>query len=490
MLRQLRADSKGTGSIVTGRKLLGILTGLGALAAGLAPLQAGADTLMDGLRSAYRTNPTLQAERDDLKAQNEEYVQARAALGPTVDASVGTTDASSLVQEKTIIDTTYKVHFDHISSSTSELSLSQVLYSSGHITAQINAAQADILSSRQQLRLTEATVLFEVIQAHEDVRRDLEIVNISRQSVKQLQDEVDAIQQKYDAGAANTTDLSQVKARLAAAQVQLTNAESQLEDSRGAFLQVVGLSPGTLDEPNLPSTGRTLAESITAAEKNSPELLAAVYTEKADRARLQAAKAQRGPTVTADARVERDPQDLYNPLFQQSSSVGVTVRWHLFSSGLTSSAIRQAEDADKEAKDKIDAANRSVRYNIKQYWDQFSAANSSRSLMEDQVKQEKLAFDSSQQQYTAGLISTIDLLNAQQETQTAEVSLARAAHDQYVAQAELLREMGVLEASLLLPGEPDRDAVKPADPLVLAAMSPWFQIVQTLDGLGQPDTKP
>ena len=48
---------------------------------------AGAETLADAIALAYETNPTLQAERAQLRATDEEYPQAASALRPTVGAS-------------------------------------------------------------------------------------------------------------------------------------------------------------------------------------------------------------------------------------------------------------------------------------------------------------------------------------------------------------------------------------------------------------------
>src|SRR5579864_6046291 len=69
--------------------------GLGASAAalgvgvaiwfGAAPLASG-ETLADAIALAYQSNPSLQSQRAQLRAVDETFVQARAALGPTVQA--------------------------------------------------------------------------------------------------------------------------------------------------------------------------------------------------------------------------------------------------------------------------------------------------------------------------------------------------------------------------------------------------------------------
>ena len=58
-----------------------------AMGAGAAP--AGAETLKDAIGLAYRTNPTLLAQRANQRALDETIVQARSGLRPTVSASAG-----------------------------------------------------------------------------------------------------------------------------------------------------------------------------------------------------------------------------------------------------------------------------------------------------------------------------------------------------------------------------------------------------------------
>ena len=45
---------------------------------------SSAETLTDAISLAYKTNPTLQAARANLRSTDEEYPQAKSGLRPTV----------------------------------------------------------------------------------------------------------------------------------------------------------------------------------------------------------------------------------------------------------------------------------------------------------------------------------------------------------------------------------------------------------------------
>ena len=61
--------------------------GAAAMAAGAASAQT--ETLRGALEQTYRSNPTLMAQREQLRVLDESVAVARAGLRPTVAATVG-----------------------------------------------------------------------------------------------------------------------------------------------------------------------------------------------------------------------------------------------------------------------------------------------------------------------------------------------------------------------------------------------------------------
>jgi outer membrane protein len=68
-----------------------------------------------------------------------------------------------------------------------------------------------------------------------------------------------------------------------------------------------------------------------------------------------------------------------------------------------------------------------------------------------------VAAEGTHQEYQVGLRTTIDVLNAEQELRSAQLSQVAARHDEYVAAAGVLAAMGRLEARNLIPSEPQYD---------------------------------
>src|SRR5258706_4494944 len=148
-----------------------------ACSAGLvAPAAAAhAETLGDAIALAYDTNPVLQAQRASQRALDETYVQARTGYRPTasVTASVGTSDTSPVGLFGPS---------NPSNSSAATISVTQPVYTGGRVSAQVSAAEADVLAGREGLRRVEQSVLQSVIQAYVDVRRDQERLPISHRN--------------------------------------------------------------------------------------------------------------------------------------------------------------------------------------------------------------------------------------------------------------------------------------------------------------------
>ncbi len=453
----------------------------------LSPLAAAAETLNDALALAYQTNPTLQSERAQLRALNETYVQATAGYRPQASASV----QYNYSQSPTTLNTQYDT-------ASAGVSISQPIYTGGAVTAQVRAAMADIESGRQKLRQTEASVLQSVIQAYVDVRRDQQGLKIAQDNVELLRKQLEETQARFDVGELTRTDLAQAEARLAQAHAQLATAEAQLAVSRSGYVSVVGQSPGDLaPEPPLPALPGNLDDAFAGADRNNAGILAADFAERAAAARVAQAKAANRPTLSLSATLSDtgvtapstyvELQSLSPGIYGPSITAAATFTQPLFTGGLNSSRIREALEDDNVQRIAVETARRQATLAVSQGWYQLQSAKANVASDEVQVSADKVAFEGARQEAEAGLRTTIEVLNAEQELQAAEQSLVVARHDEYVAGAAVLNAMGLLEARTLMSGVPIYDPKAPFNRARAEGPSlPWDGAVAAIDALGSP----
>jgi outer membrane protein len=445
---------------------------------------ARAETLADALTLAYQANPTLLSQRAQLQATDEGYVQAEAGYRPTVNLQ-GTASYTKSPQPTLFGG----VNETEANSGSGALSLTQPIYTGGRVTSAVNVAKAQIMAGREQLRGVEANVLFNAIQAYCDVLRDRASLKIQRGSLAALQDATDEIRARYKSGANTATDASQAEAQLEAGRALVYSAQAQLEVSNAEYVAAVGQSPGELSPPPpLPAMPTSVDNAFDISEGESPVIRQARFTEAANRAQVQQARAATRPTVSLNAAI--GSAGLVVPLsrtqYERTAQATVTFTQPLFTGGLTSSQIREAVAQDNSARLQIEAARRTAIQTVSQAWSQSAAARLNTVADAAEVTAAQATFDGIRVEYRAGLRQTLDVLIAQETLRDAQIALEAAKHDEYVASALLLNAVGRLEARVLLQGQPlyqpqvsfRRNEAKNA--------VPWEIAPKVLDQLGGP----
>jgi outer membrane protein len=446
------------------------------------PASAGAETLADAIALAYQSNPTLQSARAQLRAIDEEYVQARAGYRPTIQAQ-----AQPLLQSAQQPNFLGTVSNQWSNSGAAALEVRQPLFASGAIAWGVEAASDDIRVAREGLRTTEAQVLQAVVQAYVDVRRDQAIVAAFEGEVGILQKQLDDASARRQAGDITRTDVEQSQTQLESSRASLTLAQGQLQVSRAAYFDVVGQNPGTLEAPPpLPGLPTTIDEAFTTAQANNATLRQAQAQEHGNAARIAEAKAEYRPSVELSSSLGyQGPIVPFNIKQEERAfTISALVTIPLFTGGVAQSNVRKAVETDNSSRFNIEAARRSVVQQVSNAWNtalsnRFSAQADARA-----VATARKYFSDTEEEYRVGQRSTLDVLTAEQVLRAAEVAQAQAEHDSYLAEANLLAAVGRLEAADLVTNVPIYDPAAAFRRMRDRGSVPWEGAVEALDKLG------
>lgn len=461
------------------------------LISGLASTPVSAETLADAIALAYESNPTLQAQRATQRALDESVVQAKSGWRPTLTAQGYTTYQQYRYPG---ISTAARNATTDESTNTAALSLSQPIWTGGRVGAAVSAAEADILQGRENLRRVESQVLASVIQAYSNVRRDQQSLEIRQENVKVLQRQLEESKARFEVGEITRTDVAQSEARLAASQALLRSAQAQLAISRASYAAVVGQNPGDLaPEPSLASLlPDDVDKAFDTAEQNNPQIRAAEYAAQASRARVTAYKAERMPSVAVSGTLawEGVAQPFEPSTYTRGITGRATVTVPLFTGGLASSRIRAQIERNNADRIGIETARRSVLQSVTQSWNELLAARANIGSSDEQVKAALIAAEGTRQEQQVGLRTTIDVLNAESELRSAQLSQVNAVRDEYVAAASVLFSMGRLEAANLTPTIATYDPKSNFDKLRITwGWVPWEEPIGIVDSALAPKAK-
>lgn len=450
--------------------------------------EAKAETLFDALALAYQTNPNLKAQRADLRATNEGYVQALGAYGPQVRVSGQYGYQDARVQQPAGLFTPAQTTEYKAGTGAANLSVVQPLYAGGSSQAALSGSQSNILAGREALREVENQLLQNVVIAYEDVRRDRECLRVLREEIAALTNVFAEIKAKHASGALSQTDLAQSQSRLLSAQAQALQIQGRLTLSNAEYVNVVGQNPGELaPPPDLPGLPGEVDQAFDAAEHNNPKLLRAMRTEDSARSKIAEAKAANKATLSLHVDAGINPTEPYlERQYDRSVSVSAVINKPLFTSGINSSKVREALEQDNRARFEIESNRRDVVQAVAQAWDQMQSSRNAAMILKQQVDAQTLAVKGNRIEERAGLRSTIELLNAELELTNTRISLVQSQRDEYVAKAQLLAAMGLMEMRLVSPGAETYDAKAALTRVRPELLETLSRPVQILDGLGQP----
>ena len=427
-----------------------VLAGSVSLIAMAAP--AWGQSLEDTLIMAYNSNPTLQAERANLRAIDEGRVQAMAGRLPTVSAD------ASISRQHVESQSTFVIGDDRVaSSSTSDatpknysITASQLVYGGGQVSGAIDQATAQIMAGRESLRAVEQTVLVDAVTAFMDVRRDARVVEIRRNNAEVLAQHLQAARDRFEVGEITRTDVAQAEARLSGAQAELSAAQSQLAVSRAAYERVTGQPPATLEEPPaLPGMPDSLADAAEIAYQSSPQLLAARFSEESARHAIRIARSNLRPEVTLSASASAARDSSFSGDERDSTSVTGRVSIPIFTGGLNRSRVRAAVAQEEQARHQVRQARRQVTEGVTNAWSNYVTSLAVIESSQQAVRANEIALDGVEQEAYVGIRTTLDVLDAEQELLNSRLTLVTAERDSYVAGYQLLQAMGLVSAEQL-----------------------------------------
>jgi outer membrane protein len=410
------------------------------------PVQA--QTLTAALSEAYNTNPQLLAQRALLRATDEQVPQALSFWRPTVNftGQVGYSTAS--FQTALTPPPTNRLHIQ-TRPDLVQLQAAQPIYRGGRTVAQTRQAINTVESTRAQTLAVETAVFQAVAMAYLDVVRDQALLEVDRNNVNVLREQLEATQDRFRVGEVTRTDVAQAEASLAQAQGVLVNQEGLLETSRAEYVRAVGHPPGRLTLPReRPVLPATLEEAESLAANNNFNVISAVFAELAARDNIDVIRGQLLPQVSLVGTLSRasEPSVTQKGDLLNQAQITAQLTMPLYEGGAIYSQTRQAEQTVGQRRSQVDDARRAAVQTATQFWATLQAARASIASFAAAVRAAQIALAGVQQQALVGTSTTLDVLIQNQTLLTTQSQLITAQHDAALAEFNLAAAIGRLIA--------------------------------------------
>lgn len=415
-----------------------------AFAASVSPgvvTQAAAETLESALSRAYIASPLINGERAGVRAADERVPQALSGYRPRISASADI--GRSWAEREDRFGNTVQ---SALTPRGIGLTISQTIYNGGRTAAGVRQAESQVFAARQNLEASVQDILFQAAQAYMNVLRDTAIINLQRNNLDVLAEQLRQTQDRFDVGEVTRTDVAQSEARVAAARSQVSLAEANLRSSIAVYRRIVGVDPRQLAPGNVPE--RLIPGSVDAAVAialaDNPNITAARHALDAAQAAVRRVEGELLPTLGVQGSVSHRYDNAQSGDRSTAASVVARLDVPLYQGGEVSSRVREAKEIAQQRRFDVEFVRDQVRASVIAAWGQFEASTAQIQAAQAQVSAAETALTGVREEARVGQRTTLDVLNAQQELLNARVNLITAQRDRVVAGYAVLQAMGRL----------------------------------------------
>ena len=432
--------------------LLAWLLPLGAVAAtDVAPqagsMQATTDipsaplTVEEAARIALRRNPGLVAARAAVEGAKGRTDQAKSLLFPTLGASGTYAQAytlggsgSSLASSGGSLSQGWQ----------GSVSVRQLAWDFEKTRSQAGQAAAEQRATSAGLTSAESDLVLQVKLAFFTLVQDERLVQVNQANLDSSKEHLALARARETGGFGLPVDVSRAEAALSAATLQLTIAQNAVAQIRVSLAALMGIDPrtpyataGSSEKPMPSEDGSALVDT---ALKRRPEVLAVRASVDAAILGERSARVTNAPSLYVSAGMSAKGNDF--PPNNSAGTIGVSVSWSPFDSGLTAGRIREARAGVDAARAQLVATQQAVIADVTQAMLNLRSARQRVTTADSGVKSAEDSLRLAEGRYRAGVGTFIDVTDAQNAlvTARAESINARAAVDQ--AQAALKRATG------------------------------------------------
>lgn len=407
---------------------------------------ASAQTMDASLARAYNGNPTLNSQRASLRATNENVPQALSGYRPRITASADIGASLTDTNQPGAGNSTSR-----LAPRGAGVQIDQNIFDGGKTRNSVSQAESQVMGARATLLNTEQNVLLDAATSYMNVLRDTAILNLNRNNVEVLEEQLRQTRDRFQVGEVTRTDVAQAEARLSQAQSAEILAESNLKTSIARFRQNVGvepkqLAPGRPIENLLP---KSLPAALNIALVGHPAVIASLHGVDAAELQVKVTEADLYPVVGVRGLVAQryDSQIFGDNRFSASAVATLTIP--IYEGGQVYSRTRQAKETAGQRRIDVDTQRDTVRAAVVSAWGSLDAAKAQIIAAQAQVQAAETALAGVREEAKVGQRTTLDVLNAQQELVIARSTLVTAQRDRVVASYAVLSAVGRLSAETL-----------------------------------------
>ena len=410
---------------------------------------AFAVTLYEALNDTFKNNTQLNAERENIKASEEDINISRADYMP----SLSLTGSKSFENTNKLTNQSGgNASITDVDPLTTSIKLEQSLLDYGRdISHQKNIVGLEL--ARAKLSKKEQDVIYSAIETFTGLILAREKLEINRRNLNLLVRQVETDKVRLDRGKITITDLSQSESSLAGAQAQFTQASNDLLISILNYENIVGNSPdpnklkkNSKAIANIPSS---LENAIELSKKNNPDIKIAELDLIQSEKDLAISESDLKPTASLS--LERSYSEDLSATYDEKEKdvLKATISWPFYSGGKKRSTINKNSNLTYRKRLLLEDAIKTNDTKVASAWSSLESSKSFLNSVKVQVSAAEIANEGIAAEYERGSRTTLDVIQSNALLLSAQISLASSEKNYLMAQYNLLKAVGLLNSQYL-----------------------------------------
>ena len=412
---------------------------------------AFAVSLSEALLQAYKNNPELNAERENIEVAKQDLKISKSEFLPSVTLS------GSKSQENTGKLTNRSggdAQINDVDPKIKSITIEQTLFQGFGGIADLEKNKIGLVLADAKLLKTEQTILLKAIEAYTGLIIAKEKFDINRRNINLLERQVETDQARLERGKITVADLAQSESSLAGAQAKFIEAKNEEVTAKLTYEKIIGpISDINTLNRNLNlnfEIPNSLNKAIEISKKNNPDLIIAKLEYKQSEKDVKIAKSDLSPSATLS--LESSKTDDLSSTYDErdKETITATISWSIFQGGKNAASLNRSKNLKNRKKLLFDNALKTNDANVASAWSNLQFSKSLLDSIKSQVKAAEIANEGITVEYESGRgRSTLDVIQSNSILLNSEINLANFKRNYFLAQFKLLQTLGLLNNTYL-----------------------------------------
>lgn len=434
--------------IVTKTRLLSklaTLTGIGFLSIGLSFSAQAQEvlTMQQAIDRMLQNNLTIKQGALNINTLGVTLDQSKAALYPTLNGSVD----NSLSFGRGLNSTTFQVVNQKLFQSNGSLVTSVNLFGGFTLINQIRQNKILLEAGNSNLDKIKNDLILQVVTAYFQIVYNDDLLKASKEQLDVAVQTLTREEALMDAGNKTLADISQAKAQVATAELNVTNAQnaltisyltlSQLMEMRSDTANYVVVAP-TLQEIVMAQKNYSINDVYNSSLEIFPDIKLAKLNTQAAKKAIDVARGGYSPVISFNGGIGSSYSYTYDflndPFSKQvgdrfNQYIGLNLTIPIFNGLTVKSNVKKAKINYENNKIQEQLAKNNLNKVIAQAIADLRAADSRYKSNENTFNAQKDAFNVIEQRYNVGLVNSLDYNTARTNRNKAETDFIQAKYD-------------------------------------------------------------